>query len=108
MGILDILLFVALQSASDSENLAKTLEAINAIDKVDCSDPSAKCPSSSHENSRLPLAVETDVRSAKDALEKDGTACAIIGQTICETKPRPILRSSQTPQETINSSIDPD
>ena len=94
-------LFMLLLQAttSESENLAKALEAVKSISRVDCSDPAANCPSNQSENYRLPLPVERDVRSAKDALENDGSACAVIGQTICKTEPRPILRSNETPEE---------
>ncbi len=112
MGFAEILLLVIAQASpattpADSQNLANALEAINSIDKIDCTDPEANCPSSKQNSYRLPLPGERDVRTASDALDNDGSACAVIGQTICETKPVPILRSNQTPEETLNSSTDP-
>lgn len=112
MGIAGLLFLLFAQASpaaisSDNQNLAKALDAINAIDKVDCTDPIANCPSSRKKNYRLPLSVPRDERSATEALKNDGRACAVIGQTICETKPVPILRSNETPGETLNSSVGP-
>lgn len=98
-----------LQSAPDaSKNLADALAAVNSISDIDCADPATKCPSSKRNDYRLPLPVQKPVRSAADALKNDGSACAVIGQTICETKPRPVLRIGETPEETLRSSTEPE
>lgn len=56
---------------------------------------------------RLPLAGEAAPTVKELAVAEDGRQCAIIGQTICPSRTRKILKSGETPRETIAASFGP-
>ena len=66
-----------------------------------CSGPACRTPS--------PYRLASDSDAGPDmkarALADTGTRCALIGETICQSKTHAILRSGETPLETIGSNL---
>jgi hypothetical protein len=56
---------------------------------------------------RLPLAPDPVLDSKTRAMGETGTRCGLIGQTICPTRTRMILKAGEDPAETIGRSFAP-
>lgn len=104
--MLGLALVIALGTpqAAEPRTLAAAIERVGDADCVRA--PAAiGCPERSDARYRLPLAVDAEPSAKDRALAQDGRACGQIGQTLCASRTRTIVRSGETLDETIEGSF---